>query len=240
MFLFWRLLLAHLTADFLLQPDWVFRIKSRHRWGVLLHGGIVGLTTFLLAAPYLSSARVITLLICALIIHIFQDKAKIIFASQVARDNLWTFLLDQFLHVLAMGLVALACADLPRHKFPFFSGVLEPLYANDAVTIFAIWFMILTYGMFVLQEYVKKSLHGGRKKGVSFPGFGMKHFSILSRGCIGIGVWAGRFSPFWYILPCLLLLVNLWMIRRGKLQALDFRISTVAAFLIGVLMRVTV
>ncbi len=49
MVLFWRLLLAHVIADFPLQTDAVFAIKKEKRWGVFLHGTIFGLVAILLA-----------------------------------------------------------------------------------------------------------------------------------------------------------------------------------------------
>ena len=240
MFIFLRLLLAHLTADFLLQPDWLIRTKLRHHWGVLLHGGIVGLTAFLFAAPYLSNPLVVTLLAAAAMIHIFQDKAKLLITVQAERNHLGTCLLDQFLHILAMGVVAFFCTGLPRSPFPLFTRVLDPIYTNDAIMVFAIWTIILTYGMFVLQEFIKRILRTDTQGGLSFPGFRMKYFGIVSRAGLGIGLWAGAFSPLGYILSGLAVLSYILMARSGRLPVLDCRISIVAATLIGILMRLTV
>ncbi len=240
MFLFLRLLLAHLTADFLLQTNGIFKIKVKYSWGVLLHGGIAGLSGFFFALPYLHNKSVIAFLIISWVVHIFQDKAKIIINLHVERNNLWTFLFDQFLHVSVAAVVAAGCDSVVRVPFPLCSGRLEALYANDKLVIAAIWVIVLTYGMFVLQEYIKKTIKGDKKEGVTFPGLLMKYYGIGSRAAIGLGIYlAGTLGWYAYILPVAMFVSGYLMVKNGRMGVLDYRISGIAAVLIGVLMRLT-
>jgi len=107
MVLFWRLLLAHVIADFPLQTDAVFAIKKEKRWGVLLHGTIFGLVAILLAQPFLKSGTAWAGLIILWLLHIAIDKTKLIFVGGRRADHLAYFLLDQALHIGTISLVSL-------------------------------------------------------------------------------------------------------------------------------------
>ncbi len=242
MFLFLRLLLAHLTADFLLQTNGIFKIKVKYNWGVLLHGSIAGLSGFLFALPYLHDRSVIAFLIISWVVHIFQDKAKIIINLHVERNNLRTFLFDQFLHISVAAVVAAGCVSVKPDPFPSFLSGLEKYYMNDNRSVVAaIWIIVLTYGMFVLQEYIKKTVKGDKNEGVTFPGLLMKYYGIGSRAVIGLGIFiAGAYGQAWYILPLVMFLAGFILVKNGRLGLLDYRISGIAAVLIGVLMRLTV
>jgi len=241
MFLFWRLLLAHLTADFLLQTNGIFKIKVKYSWGVLLHGSIAGLCGFLFALPYLHNRIVIAFLVISWVVHIFQDKAKIIINLHVERNNLWTFLFDQLLHVSVAAVIAVGCFKVNPDPFPACLSRLEKIYNDPKLVMVAIWLIVLTYGMFVLQEYIKKTIKGDKKEGVTFPGLLMKYYGIGSRAVIGLGIFlAGAYGQAWYILPLLMFLAGFILVKNGKMGVLDYRISGIAAVLIGVLMGLTV
>ena len=52
MVIFWRLLLAHLLADFTLQLDIVNRLKRKSAWGMQLHCLTHLVTDFEISRPY--------------------------------------------------------------------------------------------------------------------------------------------------------------------------------------------
>jgi hypothetical protein len=107
MALFWRLLLAHLVADFPLQTDAVFSVKKEKGWGVLLHGTLFGLVAVLLARPFLRSGAVWGGLLILWLLHMVIDKAKLILIGRGREDHLAYFLLDQLLHIGFVGLISM-------------------------------------------------------------------------------------------------------------------------------------
>ena len=208
---------------------------------MLLHGSIAGLCGFLFALPYLHNRIVIAFLVISWVVHIFQDKAKIIINLHVERNNLWTFLFDQLLHVSVAAVIAVGCFKVNPDPFPACLSRLEKIYNDPKLVMVAIWLIVLTYGMFVLQEYIKKTIKGDKKEGVTFPGLLMKYYGIGSRAVIGLGIFlAGAYGQAWYILPLLMFLAGFILVKNGKMGVLDYRISGIAAVLIGVLMRLTV
>lgn len=58
MFIFDRLLLAHLLADFPFQTNWIYAQKLKSIWGVILHCGIVTLFNIIFLFPYLHLPQV--------------------------------------------------------------------------------------------------------------------------------------------------------------------------------------
>lgn len=93
--MFWNLLLAHFTADFLLQTDWMVRNRDKF-WVSILHGS----THFGMMLLLIGQARAEYWLIVFVIalIHTSQDAIKI---TLVRKHPDWTvpaFVLDQILH----------------------------------------------------------------------------------------------------------------------------------------------
>jgi hypothetical protein len=104
---FLTLLLAHLVADFPLQTDWIFRVKTRHWLGVALHAVVHVLVTALL----LRETATLWLLLAALgILHFLCDWAKLRCPSNSQASM---FLIDQAVHVLVLALLAWWFASIP-------------------------------------------------------------------------------------------------------------------------------
>ncbi|MFC1682866.1 DUF3307 domain-containing protein [Candidatus Zixiibacteriota bacterium] len=114
MVLFWRLLLAHLIADFPLQTDAVFAVKKGRAWGVMLHSTLFWLTAILLAKPFLHIWAVWGGLVLLWLSHSVIDKAKLALVSSGRKDHLVYFLLDQLLHIGAVALVCLFLNRIPQ------------------------------------------------------------------------------------------------------------------------------
>lgn len=140
MALFWRLVLAHFAADFALQTDDVFRVKKRFPWGVLLHGAIFALTSVLATIPYLRFLPLWGGLVFLWLFHVAVDKTKLVLSTSAHRDHLGYFLLDQLLHLGAIGLIS---ALLSRHPGMALaaqrSADLIPALKLGVAYIIAIW-----------------------------------------------------------------------------------------------------
>ncbi len=114
MVLFWRLLLAHLVADFPLQTDAVFAVKKETRWGVILHGTLFGLVAVLLARPFLAVRATWLCLIALWVFHTAVDRSKLILVGRGRADHVVYFLLDQMLHAGSIGLASFFLNRIPQ------------------------------------------------------------------------------------------------------------------------------
>jgi Protein of unknown function (DUF3307) len=111
--MFYLFLLAHLVADFVLQPYWL--VVSKRRWdGLLLHGGIVLACMLLLP---LADAAALTLwptMLAITGVHIVADWWKVRSGGRIPGPPIIPFLLDQVIHVITLC-VALGLA-LPTQQ----------------------------------------------------------------------------------------------------------------------------
>jgi Protein of unknown function (DUF3307) len=110
---FLSLLLAHMTADFPLQTEWML-LKKRHGAvaGYLAHGGVHGLLAALCLALF-SDARLISwtappILLGLTLFHLLVD-----FIRGKFPDRLWFFMADQFLHVSSIAVATMLLTPPP-------------------------------------------------------------------------------------------------------------------------------
>jgi hypothetical protein len=153
MFLFWRLFLAHLVADYPLQTGWVFREKTEHTWGVVYHGSVAGVLGFALAGPYLRYPKTWLVLIGLWLFHIFLDKGKTLLNSKVVRSWWLVFIADQALHVGSVWVAAILIngPELGRDVF---------LWGNDTFFQLASAYVISAYSLQFLVSSIKGSRPG--------------------------------------------------------------------------------
>jgi hypothetical protein len=101
-------LLAHLVADFILQPYWL--VQRKRRWdGLLIHGGIV--LACMLALP-LSDRSALALwpaMLGIAAVHVAADWWKVRYGDRVPGPPIVPFVLDQVIHVATLC-VALSLA----------------------------------------------------------------------------------------------------------------------------------
>ena len=94
--MFWNLLLAHLTGDFLLQSDWMVENRDKF-WVLTLHSSIhLGLMLLLVG-----DARPVywPVIILIALIHLGQDALKVYFLRKDPGLSKGAFILDQLLHI---------------------------------------------------------------------------------------------------------------------------------------------
>ncbi len=236
MFIFIRLIAAHLIADFLLQTDTVYLIKVKHKWGVFLHGGIVGVVTALALLPYFQYPLIIVLFLLGFFLHIFQDKAKILYNFQTERNNLWTFLVDQLLHFLVLGVISFGTLnlDIPAYPGP---EILNKLYTDTNLFLYIIWLSVITYSTSIMQEYIKKAITGEKDQNLRWPKAKQKYLEMFERTAIAVFIFLGG---YWNIGAILAALTGYYLVRVQKAPALNFQIGTALAVITGFLMKFTI
>jgi hypothetical protein len=153
MALLWRLLLAHLIADFPLQTDSVFAVKKGRGWGVFLHGTIFGLVAILLAKPFLKMEAVWGGLFILWLSHIAIDKGKLILVGGGRNDHLAYFLLDQALHIGSVVLIGLLLNRIPEIKV-----IAQDLEAGVPLVKLGIAYVISVWGSPLICFYIHKAI----------------------------------------------------------------------------------
>lgn len=110
--MFYLFLLAHLVADFMLQPYWL--VQRKRRWdGLLIHGGAVLACMLLLA---LADARTLALwpaMLGITAVHVAADWWKVNYGDHLSAIPIIPFLLDQVIHISTLC-VALSLALPPE------------------------------------------------------------------------------------------------------------------------------
>lgn len=90
--------LAHLVADFLLQPYWLV-LRKRYWHGLFIHGGIVLICMLLLGLIDRAVLSLWPAMLGITAIHIAADWWKVHRADRLFRPAIVPFLLDQVIHV---------------------------------------------------------------------------------------------------------------------------------------------
>lgn len=100
--MFWRLVLAHLLGDFVLQTDWM--VRNRHKlWVLSLHAAIhFGLMVLLVGQ---SRAAMIPYLLLIALFHAGQDWYKNALTRKRADLTVALFIIDQTLHFAVIATV---------------------------------------------------------------------------------------------------------------------------------------
>ncbi len=146
MILVLRLLLAHLIADFLLQPNsWV---KDKNEKGIrsfklLLHILVVtGVSTILTIDFFVWQIPVFIF-----VLHYLIDLLKIYFRSPKANDLLW-FIADQFLHIISIIGVALLIGGAANQ---WIEGLGELLSSKEVLVVALAYCFIIWPSMIIIN-----------------------------------------------------------------------------------------
>lgn len=226
MIIFWRLFLSHLLGDFTLQFDIVNRLKRKKVIGMLIHCFTHFVTATILCYSYLETVWLdwgfvkingwvsIFLLV---IFHFIVDELRINSMKKLGyRDNTIMFLLDQFLHIYVIFLLA------PIDGFSNAKFLTEKWVGLISI------FVIISHATTVLIYFIEKDLH---QKG--FPGFDEKYFLIFER----IVLWAlFLVKGYWWIPFMIAWIIQIFYIRRKRildLSALNIYISIIITLIFG-------
>lgn len=160
MFLFLKLILAHLISDFILQSEELYQLKIRSFWGHLFHVLIHGLVSLLILSPYLNTSQIWFFVTGMVLVHLVQDLIKYSATQKKPENTFSYFMMDQFLHVLVISTIFLFPVSREIRGFPN-SALLDALYRANLCTVDAIFFIMLTFaGSYVLNAFSRSYLKG--------------------------------------------------------------------------------
>ncbi|OGS46558.1 MAG: hypothetical protein A2539_01635 [Elusimicrobia bacterium RIFOXYD2_FULL_34_15] len=107
MYFFWRLLLAHLLADFTFQTNRIAKWKRESISGVLFHVLIFLFFAVAINYQYLPQRDFALALLLLAISHVIEDQWRVYSITKYnSPDNFGFFLWDQFVHVLLIFVLA--------------------------------------------------------------------------------------------------------------------------------------
>lgn len=138
----WNLLLAHLLADFPLQPMWLVRSKER-TWGLVVHGAVHFLTTLLLVGS--ARAAVWPQVLALAIFHFTVDVIKYRLSFTRPLWSIVSYFVDQATHVLSLIIAAAWIASVA----PGAAGLVTPMIA-----VYASGYLVATHVWFVTEKTI--------------------------------------------------------------------------------------
>jgi hypothetical protein len=200
MFLFLKLILAHLIADFILQFEELYQLKVRSFLGHLFHVLIHGLVSLLLLYPYLNEPTIWLFIATLVLIHLTQDLIKYSFTQKIPANTFIYFTADQACHFLVLGAIFFLPVSREVRGFSC-SALLNSLYRNNLWTLLAIFFITLTFaGSYILNAFSKSYLKN-RSPLYLIRSPEMAH-AILERSLIAL-IFFASVSPWRFlVIPC--------------------------------------
>ncbi len=217
--LFWLLLLAHFIADFPLQSDKIFALKSKYKWGVLPHIFISFITNLIVAFPYLGFRNFWFAVFFLVGVHFLLDWSKILLTQKFLKDSLFVFILDQLFHISFIWLICYYLFDIPspdiKNKF------VTEFYLNKKVILTFSGLIFSIFGGGVIIHYIRKIVHRQKpdesEKEVLFPDVSKRRIGYLERLFSTSGVILGG----WFFVLVPLAFVPRLMVR-GKIDGAEF------------------
>ncbi len=207
MIIFWRLLLAHLLADFTLQFDIVNRLKRTTLHGMLLHCGthlvvsVIAVWSWLpqpwfkLGAVSINGWWALALMT---VVHFIVDKLRIYSMNEMGfKDGTVSFLVDQVLHFYVLFMIAPVAVAGPGE-----------LLGEKWIGI-ACMLVLVTHFTTVLVYFLEKDLFGK-----NFPAFDEKYFLIFER----VVLWAFFFAGgYWWIPFAAAWVAQIYFVKRKRI-----------------------
>ncbi len=100
--MFYLFILAHLIADFALQPLWL--VRRKRQWdGLFMHVGLVLACMLVVALVEPSAWRLWPAMLGISAVHLATDHWKVHFADRLFRPPLVPFLMDQAIHAATIA-----------------------------------------------------------------------------------------------------------------------------------------
>ncbi|MBI2638698.1 DUF3307 domain-containing protein [Candidatus Peregrinibacteria bacterium] len=126
------LFLAHLIADFLLQPKWLVEWKEKNRGGIVIHAAIHALIMVAVLIP--RRFDLFTVVAAIALLHGFIDFLKIRYQANKKNFELF-FLADQLAHLAVMIAAS------------FFLSYIPAFWTQEAGRLVFVIFLIFSFGV---------------------------------------------------------------------------------------------
>ncbi|MDQ7858820.1 MAG: DUF3307 domain-containing protein [Armatimonadota bacterium] len=219
------LLLAHLIADFILQPYELVRLKTRSA-GQMIHAGIHAAVTAALIVPL--SARGWTIAALVGVVHYGIDYIKVRAGYATGPASFAAFTLDQAVHLAALALVLLIAGVPWDAQWAFASAQLT------AAMFYGIPYVAVTFaGAIVLYQLAVAYRTRSRPEDLLAPLPRLAGY--LERGGVLTVLLFGGPGAWWLVAAWYLARVVLARGRRGRLAEIGGNLAMTLAF--GLLFR---
>lgn len=138
----WNLVLAHLLADFPLQPMWLVRSKER-TWGLVVHAAVHFLTTLLMvgAARVTVWPQVLALAVFHFTVDVVKYRLGITRPLMVAIS----YFVDQAVHISSLVVIATWISTIT----PAAEGLITPMAA-----VYGCGYLLATHVWFVTEKTI--------------------------------------------------------------------------------------
>jgi len=157
MFLFIRLVLAHMIADFPLQTAYIYKLKGRGIIGIIPHVLIVFACMTLLAWPYLHLPLMWVFLAFLALSHLIQDRLKILLNAH-SKSHFIAYFLDQAMHITFITCIFLS--DIGSITPPAPTGPLTEFYNNNNLMLLLTFLIAASFNGHYMIITLKKDIWG--------------------------------------------------------------------------------
>mgnify|MGYP001559081174 CR=1 FL=1 len=198
MYFFWRLLLAHLLADFTFQTDRIAKWKREDISGIFFHVLIFLFFAVAINYQYLPQKDFAVAILILAATHVIEDQWRVYSITKYnSPDNIGFFLGDQFVHILLIFVLA------PKN----------PIGAETEKWVFIlIIFVAAAQFSTILIYFIKKLFYADARIITQEKYHGIAERILIVACFIIPGKW------YWLILPCAVLLV---IVERFSLKKTD-------------------
>ncbi|WP_372773412.1 DUF3307 domain-containing protein [Mangrovibacterium sp.] len=195
MILFLRLLMAHLLADFLFQPNsWVADKQKRKIKSAKLFYHIIVVTA--LSALFTIDLFEWQILLYIFIFHYIIDLAKIYLKPKSLSDLSW-FLIDQFFHFVLLFLI---CLIFDRNLFQFAENQIDVLFSRNSFILLIAYFIIISPSGIIINLATRNwqdQINQGDEPNLRNAG---KWIGVLERVLVLTFLLAGQFQAIGFLI----------------------------------------
>jgi len=236
MIIFWRLVLAHLLADFTLQTNKIAEWKRRSMMGIFVHTLIFAILAFIFSSVYIFN-ETFTLqplldtwwrfpgwfsIIVLSAVHFVEDYYRVWSIQKGgSTDNVFFFLWDQFIHIFLIFLFVPSLQISIPEKF---------------VMLF-ILLVLNTHFSTVLIYYLEEAVFGQEDISIRF---GNKYFFILLRLIIFVSLLLPKYWMLMVIPAGFITYRILFVNNKQKFTNLNLILSFIISIVLGILAHMVI